>query len=682
MKTYAYIMGLVLYVMGMSGCVKESFDDLSMLSTDKAPTTLSAMYSITQDNSGLVTITPNGQGLAYTLVYFGDATAAPEKVLPGQSVQHKYAEGNYTVKLRGVSLTGITSEASQPLTVSFRAPENLQVNATIDANNKFKVNVTAKADYETFFQVYFGEVANETPVSLLEGGTASYTYKATGTYKLRVVALSGGAATKEFTTDIVIVNPVLMPVDFEDPNQPYPFINFGGGNASVVDNPFKTGINTTNRVGKMVKNPGEGWGGSLLALGAPLDFANNRYVRMKVYSPRAGARVLFKVENASNNQIFFEKEVATTVANAWEDLVFDFGDINKANVYNNIVLIFDLGTPGDGSSNFTFHFDDIRLVNSLPSTQINMPVTFESSVINYKFTDFGNAESSVVNNPDAGSANSSARVGKTLKRSGAEVWAGSFFELGSPINFSSMKKISMKVWSPKAGIVVKMKLENLADPSKNTEVDVVNTKANAWEELVYDFSASNHSISYQRIVVFFDFGNAGTGAEYYFDDIALTSGTEQLVLPLTFQSTTLNYDFTNFDGGNASVVDNPSRSGINTTTKVGKMVKGAGQPWGGSWIALASPIDFSAGKTFNVKVFSPRVGAKLLLKVENMTNGGISFEKEATCTKAGEWETLSFDYSGINTANSYQKIVLIFDLGTVGDGSANFTYYFDDIVLN
>ena len=36
----------------------------------------------------------------------------------------------------------------------------------------------------------------------------------------------------------------------------------------------------------------------------------------------------------------------------------------------------------------------------------------------------------------------------------------------------------------------------------------------------------------------------------------------------------------------------------------------------------------------------------------------------------------------INTANTYQNIVLIFDLGTVGDGSENFTYYFDDIQLN
>jgi hypothetical protein len=112
------------------------------------------------------------------------------------------------------------------------------------------------------------------------------------------------------------------------------------------------------------------------------------------------------------------------------------------------------------------------------------------------------------------------------------------------------------------------------------------------------------------------------------------------------------------------------------------MVKNAGQIWGGSWIGLAAPIDFSNKKTFKVKVFSPRVGAKLLLKVENQSNGGISFEKEAVTTVAGAWETLTFDYSAINTSNTYQKIVLIFDLGTVGDGSANFTFLFDDITLN
>jgi len=104
--------------------------------------------------------------------------------------------------------------------------------------------------------------------------------------------------------------------------------------------------------------------------------------------------------------------------------------------------------------------------------------------------------------------------------------------------------------------------------------------------------------------------------------------------------------------------------------------------WGGSYITLDSRIDFSTKKTFKVKVYSPRVGAKLFLKVENLTDGNVSFDKEVATTVANAWEELTFDYSAISTTNSYQKIVLIFDLGTVGDGSANFTYYFDDIKLN
>jgi hypothetical protein len=97
---------------------------------------------------------------------------------------------------------------------------------------------------------------------------------------------------------------------------------------------------------------------------------------------------------------------------------------------------------------------------------------------------------------------------------------------------------------------------------------------------------------------------------------------------------------------------------------------------------MDAPIDFSTKKTFKVKVFSPKVGTKLLLKVENQTDGTISFEKEVATTKANAWEELTFDYSGINTSKSYQKIVFIFDQTTVGDGSSNFTYYFDDITLN
>jgi hypothetical protein len=182
--------------------------------------------------------------------------------------------------------------------------------------------------------------------------------------------------------------------------------------------------------------------------------------------------------------------------------------------------------------------------------------------------------------------------------------------------------------------------------------------------------------------LFFDFGTAGNGKIFYWDDLDMvTGGPATLGLPLDFESATLNYAFTDFDGGNVTVINNPQSNGINTSSKVARMVKNAGQTWGGSFIALASPINFSTQKTFKVKVYSPRVGAKVLLKVENLTNGGISFEKEVTTTVANGWEELTFDYSAINTANSYQKLVFIFDNGTAGDGSANFTFLFDDIRL-
>ena len=149
---------------------------------------------------------------------------------------------------------------------------------------------------------------------------------------------------------------------------------------------------------------------------------------------------------------------------------------------------------------------------------------------------------------------------------------------------------------------------------------------------------------------------------------------------MNFESSTLNYEFVNFGGGTASVVDNPFKTGINTSNKTAKMVKNPPEGWGGSFITLENPIDFSTKKYLKLKVYSPRVGAKVLLKVENLTDGGIAYEKEAVTTTANAWEELTYDYTGINTANSYQKVVLIFDLGTPGDGSANYTWYFDDIM--
>ena len=685
------ILGLSLGLL-WSGCKKESFDDIAFAQGAAAPDKLRAMFDITQDNTGKVSIYPNGEGMAYYLVHFGDGTQQPQRVSPGRKVEHMYAEGNYNVRILGIGVNGLTTEVTQPLTVSFKAPENLDFTATIDPSNPFKVNVSASADYETVFRVYFGEEEDEEPVSLLEGGTASYTYAQTGTYSIRVVALSGGQASTELSKEITIVNPLLLPLDFENSTLNYEWINFGGGVVTLIDNPHVNPGNPSTKVGQMIKYAPEPWGGSVITLSQPIDFSANKIFRMKVYSPRAGATVLLKVENISDGGIFYELQQPVTKANEWEDLVFDFSAINTSNSYQKVVLIFDLGTPGDGSANFTFLFDDIRLVNSLPPTDapISLPVTFDLDNVDYTVTDFGGNSSEDAIDP----TNASNNVKKTTKGNGAEVWAGT--TIGTPTGFpqkipftATATKMSVRVYSPAAGIPVLLKVEDHTDGGIFVEKLATTTVANAWETLEFDFNtgtpALNLSRNYDKASIFFDFGTNGNGKVFYWDDVQMVGaggGNDVLALPLSFESSTLTYDFVNFDGGQVTIIDNPVSGGTNTSSKVARMVKNPGQPWGGAFISLAAPIDFSVKKTFTMKVYSPRVGAKVLLKVENQNDGGIAFEKELSTTKAGEWETLSFDYSAINTANSYQKVVLIFDLGTPGDGSANFTWYFDDITLN
>jgi hypothetical protein len=674
---------ILLFLLGvaMLGCKKEVYDDTSFVSSANGPDSLSVLFEITQDNSGLVTITPNGRGAVSYDVFYGHGSTTAVKVPAGKNTNHVYPEGVYNVKVVAYAVNGKTKELNQQLTVTFRAPENLQVNVAIDPANNFKVNVSASAQYETNFRVYFGDVPNEVPVSFLEGQTVSRTYTATGTFNVRVVALSGGAATIEKTTPVTIVDPVLLPLTFQSSTINYNWVNFDGGNTTVVNNPNSAGINTTTKVAKMVKGAGQPWGGSLLTMSRNIDFSTNKIFRVKVFSPRAGAKMLLKVENSDNPGINFEKEVVTTVANEWEYVYFDYSTINTAQSYNRLVVIWELGTPGDGSANFTFLMDDFELVNSLPAPPLSLPLTFESATTNYNWFGFDGGDVSIQNNPNAGGINNSAKVAKMVKNAG-QPWGGSFLTLSGPINFSANKIFRMKVYSPRAGAKVLLKVENSSNPGLNFEKETVVSMANNWEDLVFDFTGINTANSYDRIVLIFDLGTPGDGSSnftFFFDDIRLTN-TAPVSIPLNFEYP-VSYDWFGFDGGDMTIINNPQSGGINTSAKVARMVKNAGQPWGGSFLTLSEPIPFSLSKTFRMKVYSPRAGAKVLLKVENSSNPGINFEREVTIGAANAWTDLTFDFSAINTANSYDRVVLIFDLGTPGDGSSNFTFLVDDIRL-
>jgi hypothetical protein len=158
--------------------------------------------------------------------------------------------------------------------------------------------------------------------------------------------------------------------------------------------------------------------------------------------------------------------------------------------------------------------------------------------------------------------------------------------------------------------------------------------------------------------------------------------TASLALPFDFETSPTASDFYDFDGGQLTIADNPNSSGINTSSKVAKMIKGCGdsaQNWGGSYATLTSAIDFSTNKSFTMDVFVPAVGTKVLFKLENAGDNTIASQVELDSSVANSWEELTFNFSSIDN-QSYQKIVIIFDQTDKGScNSATYTYYFDNI---
>ena len=648
-------------------------DDLTDLSTISGPTNILATFDVSQDNSGLVKITPSADSASQFEVYFGDGTEDHVTLMVGESVERVYEEGNYSVRIVAKALNGETAEAIQPLVVSFRAPENLVVTVVYDADDNFKISVSATADYAALFHVYFGDVIDEIPTPLMLEETIDHIYPAVGDYELTVIALSGGTQTTEATEIVSIVNPLLLPIDFEDPTLDYTFVDFGNVVSTVVANPHVTANNSSSMVGQSFKPVGaETWGGSFLEVDEPIDFSALQNISVNAWSPVAGIVVKLKLENADAS-ITHEVDITNTVANEWEELVYDFSAAPAAD-YMRIVLFFDFGNVGNDT---TYFFDDIKLAQS-NSAIFELFENFEGTPP--VFTDFGNIDpTEVVANPVIDGTNDTANAAKLTKTAGSEVWAGTFFELTDQvIEFSTSKKMRFKSLSPAVGKVIKLKLEN-ADASVTHEVDVLTTVADAWEVLTFDFIEAPVA-QYNRVVVFYDFGNPGDGSVYYFDEMEAGEGALVSTIPPSpvedFEGTPPVFIvFGNIE--DTQIVANPNSGGINPSAMSASQVKTAGsETWAGSFFEVATPLDLDTYNKISMMIYSPISGAVMKLKLEN-SDASITHEVDIINTVTNDWEEMVYDFSEAPAAD-YVRIVVFFDFGNNGDGS---NYYFDEIQL-
>jgi hypothetical protein len=267
---------------------------------------------------------------------------------------------------------------------------------------------------------------------------------------------------------------------------------------------------------------------SLAAVNLSDDTKNTISFRIKPMNGSGSGNHLLKFEQGTGGPATVELPFTTT-GTEWQNIELDYG--SGLGSYPFIVIFTDF----NNNAFDTYLIDDIKLGESTGSTltQMSLPVTFEDPTVNYGLIGFGGADdSTLVEDP----TDASNTVAKVIKSNTAETWAGTTLSAKSPKAFSSNipftsteTKVSVRVWSPNAGIKVRLKVEDKNDVTRSCETDATVTTAAGWQNLVFNFAnqaqgtaALNLSYSYNMASIFFNYGvNGATAGEktYYFDDM-------------------------------------------------------------------------------------------------------------------------------------------------------------------
>ncbi|PTM15329.1 MAG: hypothetical protein DA443_03745, partial [Bacteroidetes bacterium] len=209
----------------------------------------------------------------------------------------------------------------------------------------------------------------------------------------------------------------------------------------------------------------------------------------------------------------------------WNSLKIPLADFAGLTNRDALAQYIFAGTP-DGAG--TLYIDNFYFSSGdAPVNTLALPVTFEDTEQDYGLTDFGGNVSAIVEDP----TDAANTVAQSTKTAGSQTWAGT--TVGEPQGFSEpvpfaadATTMSVRVWSPSAGVPVRLKVEDASNNTITVETEATVTMAEEWETLVFDFSnqaagttALDLSKTYNKASIFFNFGTAGADETYYWDDV-------------------------------------------------------------------------------------------------------------------------------------------------------------------
>ncbi|MEN8777006.1 MAG: hypothetical protein ABF263_01910 [Polaribacter sp.] len=671
-----------LFVLFVIVACTDNLRDISFIDAIAPPTNVSATFDITQDNTGLVTISPTADGATSFMIYFGDNKADPVEVVQGNNVEHTYAEGSYDVKIVAVNLKGEEAEATQQLVVSFKAPENLEVVIENDAAISKQVNITANADFATMFEFDSGETGVTQPVVTGNiGETISYQYQTPGVYSVKITAKGGAIATTEYTEDFEVTE-ILAPIEAA-PTPPsrnaedvVSIFSDAYTDVTLDELPTKWSLGGFEAVNlnndNVWKLTNVDFIGMVTNYGAGVDLSSMEMMHIDYWVPEGVDNELsVKIVNTVDTGEDIES-LGTTVTGTWQSIDIDMtgfdGDlVNKEKITQ--LLIDSEGIAGvvyidnfyfyKAPTSFAKVFDDFEgngTITTWAEDKAGLDIAFANP-----FVDATNGSATVLKYEDTGGQYANIR-----------------FDVTPNFDFSVKKTFSLKVYVPSSSVTgsapnqVSLKLQdNTNSEPWKTQTEIIKPiQLDTWQILTFDFendvtAGAPNPLSrtdFNRVILQVNGENNYDNVVAYFDDVEW--GDDLFVGPIPFDDFEGNGNITTWVGDVAGLntsFANPLNNSDNSSATVLEYDDTGGGQYANIRFDNEANANFNMDKhTFSLKIYVPSSSVsgtspnQISLKLQDNTNGK-PWETQTEVIKSIEldkWQTVVFDFKNDTTAGS------------------------------
>ncbi|GAA4046939.1 hypothetical protein GCM10022409_36270 [Hymenobacter glaciei] len=319
-----------------------------------------------------------------------------------------------------------------------------------------------------------------------------------------------------------------------------------------VANPSATGVNTSARAAKYVRNSTQTYDVLFFNAGPPGTvitdagkFKDQTYqLQLDLFTDApVGSTVRITLQNkvaaaptgsypAGRNSTYL---AVTTKQNAWETITLSFDTAPDAGTSN--LAIDQLAVLFNGNTNTgnTYYLDNLKVVKHVADPTYTAGTLFEDyeATHNVSYVTANGTYLATQNNPSATGVNTSARVAKYTRNSAstydaltlatAAVKDGSLYKSGD-------KVFAMEVYTAApVGTVISWQLESSAasqpgnyPAGRHSIYQAVVKQSNAWQTLTFTYAStpdgSTTDVSVDRLVFLFA-PNSSTGDVYYFDNL-------------------------------------------------------------------------------------------------------------------------------------------------------------------